>query len=85
MEMLPGAVQVLIEWFILLIATLGSFFQKLKGGDDTTAPEATSENGSLPSISFLSSAKKKNGFLSRFSFFDPTAAAAVVSLYFHST
>lgn len=45
MEMLPGAVQVLIEWFILLIATIGSFFQKLKGGDDTTAPESTSGNG----------------------------------------
>lgn len=43
MEMLPGAVQVLIEWLILLVATIGSFFQKLKGNDDTTAPESSSE------------------------------------------
>lgn len=30
MEMLPGAVQVLIDWVILLIGTLGTFFKKMK-------------------------------------------------------
>lgn len=44
MEMLPGAVQVLIEWFTLLVATIGSFIQKLINGDETTVPESTSEN-----------------------------------------
>ena len=28
MEMLPGAVQVLISWFIFVIGTLGTFFKK---------------------------------------------------------
>ena len=30
---LPGGVQVLIDWVILLISTLVSFFTKKKGGD----------------------------------------------------
>lgn len=29
MEMLPGAVQVLIDWFILLISTISTFFKKM--------------------------------------------------------
>ena len=30
MEILPGAIQVLIEWIILLIGTIGTFFKKMQ-------------------------------------------------------
>ena len=33
MGSLPGGVQVLIDWVILVISTLVSFFMKKKGGD----------------------------------------------------
>ena len=30
MEMLPGAVQVLISWLILVVSTIGTFFKKMQ-------------------------------------------------------
>ena len=30
MEMLPGAVQVLIEWLIMLVGTIGTFIKKMQ-------------------------------------------------------
>ena len=30
MEILPGAVQVLISWLILLIGTIGTYFKKME-------------------------------------------------------
>lgn len=33
MEFLPGAVQVLIEWLILIVTTVGQYFDRLKEDD----------------------------------------------------
>ncbi len=30
MEILPGAVQVLISWLIMLIGTIGTYFKKME-------------------------------------------------------
>ena len=30
MEFLPGAVQVLIDWLIMIVGTLGTFFKKMQ-------------------------------------------------------
>ncbi len=30
MEILPGAVQVLISWIIMLIGTIGTYFKKME-------------------------------------------------------
>ncbi len=40
MENLPGAVQVLIDWVILLFSTITTFFKKL-GEDDSASEETT--------------------------------------------
>lgn len=45
MEMLPGAVQVLIEWLKLLVSTITTFIKRLNGNDDETdASEEGSSN-----------------------------------------
>ncbi len=41
---IPDAVKVLIDWFILLIATIKTFFERLNGGDEEASGESTSAN-----------------------------------------
>ena len=44
MDNVPAPVQVLIDWFILLISTIVTFFKRLNGGEEETTTEPTSVN-----------------------------------------
>lgn len=43
MEMLPGAVQVLITWCQLLVATLLTFFKRLNGDNGDTSESSNEQ------------------------------------------